>query len=216
MPANSFIATAEAVSLVGAVPRFADVEPDTQLVSAATIEPALTPAVRCVIPVHLYGRTVEMEPIVQLASRRGLRVLEDAAQAHGARYRGRRVGAHRRRRHVLLLPGQEPRSMGRRRRGRLARRRARRARAAVALAWREPALSPPHGRHDRPTRRDPGGGPEREASQAGALERRPQARRRGPARRPCEARASSLRSHLQPAATTSTTSSSCVPASATR
>src|SRR5271154_208795 len=92
VPANSFIATAEAVSLLGARPRFADVEEDTQLVSAATIEPALTPAVRCVIPVHLFGRTVEMAPIMQLASERGLRVVEDAAQAHGARYRGRMVG----------------------------------------------------------------------------------------------------------------------------
>ncbi len=93
VPANSFIATAAAVSLAGAVPRFADVDPDTQLVTAATIEPALTPAVRCVIPVHLYGRTVEMGPIMQLAGERGLRVVEDAAQAHGARYRGRRVGS---------------------------------------------------------------------------------------------------------------------------
>ncbi len=93
VPANSFIATAEAVSLVGAIPRFIDVDPDTQLVSAATIEPALTAAVRCVIPVHLYGRTVEMGPILELASAREVRVVEDAAQAHGARYRGERVGS---------------------------------------------------------------------------------------------------------------------------
>ncbi len=92
VPANSFIATAEAVSLVGARPRFADVEPDTQLMSAHTLAPALTPAVRCVIPVHLFGRTVDMDPIVQLARGAGVAVLEDASQAHGARYRGRRVG----------------------------------------------------------------------------------------------------------------------------
>jgi dTDP-4-amino-4,6-dideoxygalactose transaminase len=92
VPANSFIATAEAVSLVGARPRFADVDERTQLLTAATLEPALGPSVRCVIPVHLYGRTVEMEPIMRLARERGLLVLEDAAQAHGARYRGRRVG----------------------------------------------------------------------------------------------------------------------------
>jgi dTDP-4-amino-4,6-dideoxygalactose transaminase len=77
---------------VGATPRFADVDPDTHLMTAATIEPALTPAVCCVIPVHLYGRTVEMEPIIELARERSLRVVEDAAQAHGARYRGKRVG----------------------------------------------------------------------------------------------------------------------------
>jgi dTDP-3-amino-3,4,6-trideoxy-alpha-D-glucose transaminase len=92
VPANSFIATAEAVSLVGARPRFADVDESTQLVTAATFERALTPAVRCLIPVHLFGRTVEMAPVMDLALSRGLRVIEDAAQAHGARYRGRAVG----------------------------------------------------------------------------------------------------------------------------
>jgi dTDP-3-amino-3,4,6-trideoxy-alpha-D-glucose transaminase len=92
VPANSFIATAEAVSLVGATPRFADIDPDTQLITAATIEPVLGPAVRCLIPVHLYGRTVDLEPIMEIARDRGLRVIEDAAQAHGARYRGQRVG----------------------------------------------------------------------------------------------------------------------------
>lgn len=92
VPANSFIATAEAVSLVGARPRFADVDPDTQLMTAQTLEAALAPGVRCVIPVHLYGRTVELDPILELARSRGLFVVEDTAQAHGARYRGKRVG----------------------------------------------------------------------------------------------------------------------------
>jgi dTDP-3-amino-3,4,6-trideoxy-alpha-D-glucose transaminase len=92
VPANSFIATAEAVSLVGARPRFADVDFQTHLMTADTLEPTLTPAVRCVIPVHLFGRTVEMAPIMELARGHGLLVVEDAAQAHGARYRGRRVG----------------------------------------------------------------------------------------------------------------------------
>jgi dTDP-4-amino-4,6-dideoxygalactose transaminase len=92
VPANSFIATAEAVSLAGARPRFADVDPQTQLMTAETLEPVLTPAVRCVIPVHLFGRTVDMAPIMELARVQGLLVVEDAAQAHGARYRGRRVG----------------------------------------------------------------------------------------------------------------------------
>jgi dTDP-3-amino-3,4,6-trideoxy-alpha-D-glucose transaminase len=92
LPANSFIATAEAVSLVGARPRFADVDLQTQLMTAETLEPALTPAVRCVIPVHLFGRTVEMDPIMELSRAAGLAVVEDTSQAHGARYRGRRVG----------------------------------------------------------------------------------------------------------------------------
>jgi dTDP-3-amino-3,4,6-trideoxy-alpha-D-glucose transaminase len=92
VPANSFIATAEAVSLVGASARFADVDPDTQLVTPTTLEQAITPAVRCLIPVHLFGRTVEMGPIMSLARERELLVVEDAAQAHGARYNGQRVG----------------------------------------------------------------------------------------------------------------------------
>jgi dTDP-4-amino-4,6-dideoxygalactose transaminase len=92
VPANSFIATAEAVSLVGACPRFADVDPRTQLMTVATLEPAVTPAVRCVIPVHLFGRAVDMTPIMKFAQSADLLVVEDAAQAHGARYHGRRVG----------------------------------------------------------------------------------------------------------------------------
>ncbi len=93
VPANSFIATAEAVSWPGARPRFADVDPATALMTAATIESALGPQVRAVIPVHLYGRTLELDPIVALARERGLHVIEDAAQAHGAVYRGNRVGS---------------------------------------------------------------------------------------------------------------------------
>jgi dTDP-3-amino-3,4,6-trideoxy-alpha-D-glucose transaminase len=92
VPANSFIATAEAVSLVGARPRFADVDSSTQLLTAGTLERALTDRVRCVIPVHLFGRTVEMYPLMELAAHRSLSVLEDCSQAHGARYQGRRVG----------------------------------------------------------------------------------------------------------------------------
>jgi dTDP-4-amino-4,6-dideoxygalactose transaminase len=92
VPANSFIATAEAVSLVGARPRFVDVDPATQLMTVATLEQAFTSTAWCVIPVHLFGRTVEMAPIMDFARSRNLFVIEDAAQAHGARYRGQRVG----------------------------------------------------------------------------------------------------------------------------
>ena len=93
VPANSFIATAEAVSLVGATPRFADVDPETHTVTAELVEAAIGPGTRCVIPVHLYGRTADLDPILALARRAGLFVVEDAAQAHGARYRGRPVGS---------------------------------------------------------------------------------------------------------------------------
>jgi dTDP-3-amino-3,4,6-trideoxy-alpha-D-glucose transaminase len=93
LPANSFIATAEAVALVGATPRLVDVDPVTHLMTADAIEPALGRRTRCVIPVHLYGRTVDLDPIMTLARRAGVAVIEDACQAHGARYRGQCVGA---------------------------------------------------------------------------------------------------------------------------
>lgn len=93
VPANSFIATAEAVRLAGGRPRFADVDADTQLVTAESLRAARTEAVRGVIPVHLFGRTVELEPILALAREWGAWVVEDCAQAHGARYAGARVGS---------------------------------------------------------------------------------------------------------------------------
>jgi dTDP-3-amino-3,4,6-trideoxy-alpha-D-glucose transaminase len=93
VPANSFIATAEAVTLAGATPRFVDVDPATGLLTAETVNTGLNARTKAVIPVHLHGRTVEMNPILELAREHGLRVIEDAAQAHGAVYRGSRVGS---------------------------------------------------------------------------------------------------------------------------
>ena len=93
VPANSFIATAEAVSLAGATPRLVDVDPETHLLTAEIVEPRSGRGHACVIPVHLYGRTVDMDPIAGARARaRASCVIEDACQAHGARYRGRRVG----------------------------------------------------------------------------------------------------------------------------
>jgi dTDP-4-amino-4,6-dideoxygalactose transaminase len=92
VPANSFIATAGAVTLVGATPRPIDVDPDSHLMTAAGVEAAIGPRTRCVIPVHLMGSTVDMDPILAVAREHGLRVVEDTAQAHGARLRGKRVG----------------------------------------------------------------------------------------------------------------------------
>ncbi len=93
VPANSFIATAEAVSLTGATPRFADVDPQTALITAETATEALSDRTRGIIPVHLYGRSVELAPLLSLARERGIAVIEDAAQAHGAALHGRRVGS---------------------------------------------------------------------------------------------------------------------------
>jgi dTDP-3-amino-3,4,6-trideoxy-alpha-D-glucose transaminase len=93
VPANSFVASAEAVSLAGATPRLVDVDPETHLLTAEIVAAAIGPATAGVMPVHLYGRTVEMEPLLALARRAGIVVFEDACQAHGALYRGRRAGS---------------------------------------------------------------------------------------------------------------------------
>jgi dTDP-3-amino-3,4,6-trideoxy-alpha-D-glucose transaminase len=93
VPTYSFIATAEAVSTVGATPVIVDVDPETALITAEIVEAALTPRTRCVIPVHLFGRPVEMDPLLALCRERGIAIVEDACQAHGALYRGRPVGS---------------------------------------------------------------------------------------------------------------------------
>jgi dTDP-4-amino-4,6-dideoxygalactose transaminase len=92
VPSNTYIATWLAVSYAGATP--VPVEPDerTYNLDPTKVVAALTPRTKVIIPVHLYGQSADMDPILQIARARGLRVLEDAAQAHGARYKGRRVG----------------------------------------------------------------------------------------------------------------------------
>jgi dTDP-4-amino-4,6-dideoxygalactose transaminase len=92
VPALTSAFTALAVSLAGATPVFADVDPARYTLDPASFEAAITPRTAAVIPVHLYGCPADMEPILQIARRHHLFVLEDAAQAHGARYQGRRVG----------------------------------------------------------------------------------------------------------------------------
>ena len=92
IPANTFIATAEAVSMNGALPVPVDVDPDTHLVTAELVAAAVTTRTRCVVPVHLFGGVVDMDPLLELARAEGLAVVEDACQAHGAWYKGRRVG----------------------------------------------------------------------------------------------------------------------------
>ncbi len=89
---HTFIATTEAITQAGARPVFVDVDPATSTLDPARLEAAITPRTRAVIPVHLYGRPADMDPILEIAARRRLTVIEDACQAHGARYRGRRAG----------------------------------------------------------------------------------------------------------------------------
>ena len=92
VPSNTYIATWLAVSHAGATP--VPVEPDerTYNIDPALIEAAITPHTKAIIAVHLYGQPADMDPINAIAKKHGLKVIEDAAQAHGARYKGRRVG----------------------------------------------------------------------------------------------------------------------------
>jgi len=93
LPGNTFIATALAVSETGAKPILAEPDEDTFNISARNIESLLTSKTRAVIPVHLYGQCSDMDPILDIAGKRGLYVIEDAAQAHGATYNGRKAGS---------------------------------------------------------------------------------------------------------------------------
>ncbi len=90
---NTFLATAEAITYCGARPVLVDIDPSTGNLDPKLLERAITPRTRAILPVHLYGRPADMDAIREVASRHALRILEDAAQAHGARYRGRRVGS---------------------------------------------------------------------------------------------------------------------------
>lgn len=92
VPSNTFIATWLAVSYVGATPVPVEPDPHTFNVDPARVEAAITSRTKALMPVHLYGQPADMDPLLEIARRHGLRVVEDAAQAHGARYKGRRTG----------------------------------------------------------------------------------------------------------------------------
>ena len=90
--ANTFIATTEAISHAGATPVLVDVDDDTQTIDPNKIEDAITDKTRVIMPVHLYGQPADMDAVRDIASRRGLRVVSDASQSHGAKYKGSRAG----------------------------------------------------------------------------------------------------------------------------
>ena len=204
MPANTFVATIEAIVEVGATPVFVDVDDDTLLVTAAHIEAAITPSTAAAIVVHLYGQMPDMDAISAVTAKAGIALIEDAAQAQGARWRDRRAGSFGHAGGVQLLPGQEPRCVRRRRRHHHQRRRADSQDPLV----RRPR---PPGRHQararvlraqQPPRRAPGRDPLDQAQAPRHVERLPPgrlrplphaprrhelpgARRRSPARRRC-------------------------------
>ena len=90
---RTYLATASSIVMLGAIPVFADVDRDTQNITAESIEAVLTPKTKAVMVVHLAGMPADMDPIMAFASRRGIKVVEDCAQAHGAKYNGRSVGS---------------------------------------------------------------------------------------------------------------------------
>jgi dTDP-4-amino-4,6-dideoxygalactose transaminase len=90
---NTFIATIWAITYCGAKPVFVDVDQDTWLINPDLIEQAITPKTKAIIPVHLYGQPVDMDPINEIAKKHNLVVIEDAAQAHAATYNGKRIGS---------------------------------------------------------------------------------------------------------------------------
>jgi len=94
VPANTYIATWLAVSYVGATPVPVEPVPGIWNIDPDRIEAAITSRTKVILPVHLYGQAAELDPILGIARKHGLKVLEDAAQAHGARYKGRRIGSH--------------------------------------------------------------------------------------------------------------------------
>ena len=91
--ANTSVFTALAISMVGAQPRFADIDPSTYTLDPSQLEASLSPRTRAIIPVHLYGQPADMSSIVAVARQHSLYIVEDACQAHGAKYRGQRVGS---------------------------------------------------------------------------------------------------------------------------
>jgi dTDP-4-amino-4,6-dideoxygalactose transaminase len=89
----TFVATVYAIDITGAQPVFVDIDPTSLTIDPAKIEAAITPRTKAIVPVHLHGRPADMDPILEIAKRRNVLVIEDAAQAHGAEYKGRRIGS---------------------------------------------------------------------------------------------------------------------------
>ncbi len=89
----TFIATTEAILLAGATPVFVDINPDTFAIDVSQVENRITPKTRAILPVHLYGQCVDMDPLMEIARKHNLFVIEDACQAHGAEYKGRKAGS---------------------------------------------------------------------------------------------------------------------------
>ena len=112
VPSNTYIATALAVTYVGAKPVFVEPEVETFNINPSRIEAAVTPRTKAIMPVHLYGRACDMDPILSIAAKHNLRIIEDCAQAHGATYKGRKVGTFGDAAGFSLYPGKNLGALG--------------------------------------------------------------------------------------------------------
>ena len=178
MPANTFIATAEAASRIGAVPVFVDVDPDYLLIDPEAVEAAITPRTRAIVPVHLYGQTAPVERILPIADAHGIVVVEDAAQSQGASSIAGRAGALGRVAGDELLPGQEPRCRRRRRGGHDERPRHRCVRPGHRGPRQLGEVRPRSHRHELAAGRRAGARAAGQAAPPRRVERRPPRRRR--------------------------------------
>ncbi len=115
---NTFMATAEAISFCGAKPVFVDIDERTHTLDPRLLPRAITPRTKAIIPVHLYGQMADMDPIMEIARQHRLSVVEDACQAHGAEYKGRRAGSIGNAGCFSFYPGKKPRRLGGGRSGR--------------------------------------------------------------------------------------------------
>jgi len=113
----TFVATVSAIDYAGAKPVFVDITPETYTIDPSKIEAAITPRTKALLPVHLHGRPADMDPILDIAKRKKLVVIEDACQAHGAEYKGRRAGSMGDAGCFSFYPGKKPRRVRRRWRG---------------------------------------------------------------------------------------------------
>ena len=112
VPSNTYIATWLAVSAVGARPVPAEPDPETYNLDPERAEAAVTTRTRAILAVHLYGQPADLDPILEIARRHNLKVLEDGAQAHGSRYKGRRIGGHGDAVAWSFYPGKNPGALG--------------------------------------------------------------------------------------------------------
>ena len=108
----TFMATAEAISFCGAKPIFVDIDPETYTMDPALLERAITPKTKAIVPVHLYGQVSDMDPILEIAKRHNIPVIEDACQAHGAEYKGKMAGSMGRAGCFSFYPGKNLGALG--------------------------------------------------------------------------------------------------------